>query len=50
MTSIVLLVGQLGIVLGGFIGMGKLLEFYNGESKSKGGDKRDNLNNKKPTI
>lgn len=43
MTSIVLLVGQLGVVLGGFIGMGKLLEVYN-----KGGEKNANNNTIKP--
>ena len=45
MTSIVLLVGQLGIVLGGFMGMSSLISWYN-----KGGEKNGNPNIIKPSI
>ena len=45
MTSIVLLVGQLGIVLGGFMGMSSLVSWYN-----KGGEKHGNPNNNKHSI
>lgn len=42
MSGIVILVGQIGIALGGFVGMSKLLNWYHGGS----GKKNDKNNNK----
>ena len=41
MTSIVLLVGQLGLVIGGFIGMEKLVGWYNKGDEKNGNNKTD---------
>lgn len=42
MSGIVVLVGQIGIALGGFLGMSSLLSWYHGG----GGKKNDKHNNK----
>ena len=41
MTGIILLTGQLGVVIGGFIGMSAMMTWYH-----KGGDKHGSSNSK----
>ncbi|MGE7840788.1 hypothetical protein ACQKNX_08345 [Lysinibacillus sp. NPDC093712] len=42
MSGIVVLVGQIGVALGGFVGMSKLLNWYHGGGRKK----NDKINNK----
>ncbi|MCL1696243.1 MULTISPECIES: hypothetical protein [unclassified Lysinibacillus] len=43
MSGIVILLGQVGIALGGFVGMSSILSWYHG-----GGKKNDKSNSKLP--
>lgn len=44
MSGVIILLGQLGIAAGGFVGMSKLMSWYH--SDKKGGEKHGNNNNK----
>lgn len=46
MSGIVVLVGQLGIVLGGFMGMTQLLNWYHKDKKEKVVEKNDRTFNR----